>query len=119
MGSGGPTLCGVTAGMQEALMEHKRSQLFDSVERVGPAYCLITIPRHQKQFWGFLDFFGFFGFLCGFLGPGGFGNGPGVDWDSFGQSFSPNGPFWIHLGSIFDFQFWEIHTGSHFGPNRP
>ena len=47
-----------------------------------------------------------FGFLYGFLGPGGFGNGPGVDSDSFGPSFSPNGPFWIHLGSIFDFQFF-------------
>ena len=31
---------------------------------------------------------------------------PGLDSAPFGQSFSPNGPFWIHLGSIFDFQFF-------------
>ena len=58
-------------------------------------------PPGKKQF--FLDFFGF---LYGFLGPGGFGNGPGLDSAPFGQSFSPNGPFWIRLGYIFDFQFF-------------
>ena len=49
---------------------------------------------------------GFFDQILDFLDPGGFQKGPEIDSDSFGPSFSPNGPFWIHLGSIFDFQFF-------------
>ena len=80
---------------------------------------LVEIRVADSVIWDFGDLLDVWAKYFVFLGPGGFGNGPGVDLDSFGQSFSPNGPFWIHLGSIFDFHFLEIHTGSHFGPNRP
>ena len=38
----------------------------------------------------FLGFFGFFEFFGHFLGPGGLPKGPGMDYASYGPSFSPN-----------------------------
>ena len=42
---------------------------------------------------------------------------PGMVWDSFGPSFSPNGSSRVHLGTIFSFLFfWKPLSGSHLGP---
>ena len=51
-----------------------------------------------------------------FLGLGGFENGPAVDSASFGPSFSPNAPFWFHLGSIFDCRFFGNPYGAQLAP---
>ena len=65
---------------------------------------------------GIFLFFGLLAKILCFLGLGEFGKGPGVDSASFGPSFSLNGPFWVHLGSISDFQFLGNPCGPQIAP---
>ena len=71
-----------------------------------------------SDFFDFWEFSGFFCFFFGFLGPGGFREGPGVHLDSYGQSFSPNGAILGPLGPIFVFRFFGNPSGAQIAPTR-